>query len=30
VSDPGFGAVTARLWAALRPESMKAIGRPAV
>jgi NitT/TauT family transport system ATP-binding protein len=29
VSDPGFGAVTARLWAALRPESMKAIGRAA-
>src|ERR1700674_3796851 len=30
VSDPGFGAVTARLWAALRPESMKAMGRPAL
>ena len=28
VSDPGFGAVTGRLWSALRPESMKAIGRP--
>jgi NitT/TauT family transport system ATP-binding protein len=28
-SDPDFGAVTARLWAALRPESMKAMGRPA-
>src|SRR5579863_5123940 len=27
-SDPGFGAITARLWAALRPESMKAMGRP--
>ena len=27
-SNPGFGAVTARLWAALRAESMKAIGRP--
>ena len=27
VSDPGFGAVTGRLWASLRPESMKAIGR---
>jgi NitT/TauT family transport system ATP-binding protein len=28
-SDPGFGAITARLWAALRPESMKAMGRTA-
>jgi NitT/TauT family transport system ATP-binding protein len=28
-SDPGFGAVTARLWAALRPESIKAMGRAA-
>ena len=27
VSDPGFGAVTGRLWASLRAESMKAIGR---
>jgi len=29
-TDPGFGAITARLWAALRPESMKAMGRPAL
>lgn len=29
VSDQGFGAITGRLWAALRPESMKAMGRPA-
>ena len=29
-SDPGFGAITARLWAALRPESIKALGRPAL
>jgi NitT/TauT family transport system ATP-binding protein len=29
-SDPGFGAITARLWAALRPESIKAMGRPAL
>ena len=28
-SDPGFGAITARLWAALRPESIKAMGRAA-
>jgi NitT/TauT family transport system ATP-binding protein len=28
VSDPAFGAVTARLWSSLRAESMKAIGRP--
>ena len=28
-SDPGFGAIPARLWAALRPESIKAMGRPA-
>ena len=28
VSDPAFGAVAARLWAALRPESLKAMGRP--
>ena len=27
VSDPGFGAVTGRLWKSLRAESMKAIGR---
>ena len=27
VSDPAFGAVTARLWSSLRTESMKAIGR---
>ena len=27
-SDPGFGTVTARLWAALRPELIKAMGRP--
>ena len=27
VSDPAFGAVTARLWGSLRAESMKAIGR---
>lgn len=26
VSDPGFGAVTGRLWSTLRAESMKAIG----
>jgi NitT/TauT family transport system ATP-binding protein len=26
VSDPGFGAVTGRLWSTLRDESMKAIG----
>ncbi|HEX2943420.1 MAG TPA: ABC transporter ATP-binding protein [Rhodopila sp.] len=26
VSDPGFGAITARLWSSLRAESMKAIG----
>jgi NitT/TauT family transport system ATP-binding protein len=30
VSDPAFGAVTARLWSSLREESMKAIGRPSV
>jgi NitT/TauT family transport system ATP-binding protein len=29
VSDPGFGAITARLWSSLRAESMKAIGREA-
>ena len=29
VSDPGFGAITARLWTSLRSESMKAIGREA-
>ena len=29
-SDPSFGAITARLWAALRPESIKAMGRPAL
>ncbi len=29
VSDPGFGAITARLWSSLRTESMKAIGREA-
>jgi NitT/TauT family transport system ATP-binding protein len=29
-SDPGFGAIAARLWAALRPESIKAMGRPAL
>jgi len=29
VSDPGFGAITARLWRSLRAESMKAIGREA-
>ena len=29
VSDPAFGALTARLWSALRPESMKALGRVA-
>ena len=29
VSDPGFGAITARLWASLRQESLKAIGRVA-
>jgi NitT/TauT family transport system ATP-binding protein len=28
VSDTAFGTVTGRLWAALRPESMKAMGRP--
>jgi len=28
-SDLGFGAITARLWAALRPESIKAMGRSA-
>jgi NitT/TauT family transport system permease protein len=27
VSDPAFGAITARLWSSLREESMKAIGR---
>jgi NitT/TauT family transport system ATP-binding protein len=27
VSDPAFGGITARLWASLRGESMKAIGR---
>jgi NitT/TauT family transport system ATP-binding protein len=27
VSDPGFGAVTGRLWTSLRAESLKAIGR---
>ncbi len=27
VSDPAFGAITARLWSSLRTESMKAIGR---
>jgi NitT/TauT family transport system ATP-binding protein len=27
VADPGFGAVTGRLWASLRAESMKAMGR---
>lgn len=27
VSDPAFGAITARLWSSLRAESMKAIGR---
>ena len=27
VSDPAFGAVTGRLWASLRAESLKAIGR---
>jgi NitT/TauT family transport system ATP-binding protein len=28
-ADPAFGKVTARLWSALRPESLKAIGREA-
>ena len=28
-SDPGFGSITAHLWAALRPESIKAMGRSA-
>ena len=27
VSDPGFGAITGRLWSTLRDESMKAIGK---
>ena len=27
VGDPAFGAITARLWASLRAESLKAIGR---
>jgi NitT/TauT family transport system ATP-binding protein len=27
VSDPAFGAITARLWSSLRTESIKAIGR---
>ncbi len=27
VAEPGFGAVTGRLWASLRAESMKAMGR---
>ena len=27
VAEAGFGAVTGRLWASLRPESLKAIGR---
>jgi NitT/TauT family transport system ATP-binding protein len=27
VADPSFGAITARLWSALRGESLKAIGR---
>jgi NitT/TauT family transport system ATP-binding protein len=29
VEDPAFGAITARLWKALRQESMKSIGREA-
>ena len=29
VSDPAFGALTARLWSSLRAESMKALGRVA-
>jgi NitT/TauT family transport system ATP-binding protein len=29
VSDAEFGAITGRLWASLRSESMKAIGRQA-
>ena len=29
VSDPAFGALTARLWSSLRTESMKALGRTA-
>ena len=29
VSDPAFGAVTGRLWASLRTESMKSMGRAA-
>jgi NitT/TauT family transport system ATP-binding protein len=29
VSDPGFGAVTARLWSSLREESLKTMGRAA-
>jgi NitT/TauT family transport system ATP-binding protein len=27
VSDPAFGAITARLWSSLRTESLKALGR---
>ena len=30
VEKPEFGAITARLWKALRQESMKSIGREAV
>lgn len=29
VADPAFGAITARLWSALRPESLKSLGRVA-
>jgi NitT/TauT family transport system ATP-binding protein len=29
VADPKFGALTARLWSALREESFKAMGRAA-
>jgi NitT/TauT family transport system ATP-binding protein len=29
VADPGFGALTARLWASLREESLKTMGRAA-
>jgi len=29
VTDPRFGALTARLWASLRNESLRAIGKPA-
>jgi NitT/TauT family transport system ATP-binding protein len=29
VSDPAFGALTARLWSSLREESLKTMGRAA-